>query len=64
MGTGYIKLQRAVNKWKKAHIGKWWVKTKFVYTFIIASIILTIVWNLKLLMTGDKMVIDTLINID
>ena len=50
--------------WKKSHINDWWVKTKFVYTFITATFILTVVWNLKLLMTGDKVVIDTLINID
>ena len=64
MGTGYILLQKKVNMWKKSHINDWFVKTKYVYTLIVATTILTVVWYLKLLMTGDKVVIDTLINID
>lgn len=43
---------------------RWWVKTHYVYTFIVTLFVLNIIFFLRLNQVSDKVVIQTLINID
>ena len=65
VGSYYIKFQRAVNQWKKTNTPKkWWVKNNWTYSLGTAFIVLNVIYFLRLMQTGDKAVINAMINVD
>jgi hypothetical protein len=43
---------------------KWWVKNNWVYSLGSAFIVLNVIYFFRLMQTGDKAIINAMINVD
>jgi len=64
MGSAYIKLQYAVNSYKKRNSSHWFFKNPYFYTCGVTFMVLNIIFFLRLMQTGDKQIIKAMIDID
>lgn len=63
-GTKYIQFQLDYNTWKKANSGKWYFRISWVYTFTVVFIVTSIIFLTRQMQSGDKGIINAMINID
>ena len=64
VGSFYIMFQRKITLIKNANAHRWFVKTTWVYTFIITFVCLNIIWFMRLNQISDKNIIQAMINVD
>lgn len=65
IGTIYIQFQKKVNTWKKKMSGKYWFfKNNWTYTLGMTFLVSNIIFFTKLMQTGDKAIIRSMIDVD
>jgi hypothetical protein len=57
-------LQKKVNTWKRNHMHLWFIKNNWVYTLTMTFLVSNAIYYTRMLQTGDKAIIRSMIDID
>lgn len=64
LGTAYIAMQRKINLWKKSNMKYWFFKNNWVYTLTMTFCVSNIIFFSRMMQTGDKAIIRSMIDVD
>jgi chloride channel 2 len=64
LGTMYIQFQKKVNLWKKANMKYWFIQNNWIYTLTMTFLVSNAIYFTRIMQTGDKAIINSMINVD